>query len=140
METMKAALLKGPSHFEIGQVPKPRITEPDEVLIKVLVCSICGTDVSVSGTMRYGSKDLLGEILGHELVGVIEEIGSAVTGLSVGQRVVVNPNCDTVYSLIQSLTSQIRHRMEDPKSSGKYFVFLGSENKNHYPIAVNILK
>ena len=57
-------------------------------------------------------------------------------------HLIKNPvkTCDTVYSLIQSLTSQIRHRMEDPKSSGKYFVFLGSENKNQYPIAVNILK
>ena len=91
-ETMRAAILKDVAHFEVEQVPKPQITEPDEVLIKVLVCSICGTDVNVSATMRYGSKDLHGEILGHELVGEIVEIGAAVTGLTVGQRVVVNPN------------------------------------------------
>lgn len=38
-------------------------------------------------------------------------------------HLIKNPvkTCDKVYSLIQSLTSQIRHRMEDPKSSGKYF-------------------
>ena len=57
-ETMRAAILKDVAHFEVEQVPKPQITEPDEVLIKVLVCSICGTDVSVSGTMAYGTKDL----------------------------------------------------------------------------------
>ena len=91
-ETMRAAILKDVAHFEVEQVPKPQITEPDEVLIKVLVCGICGTDLTVSGLMAYGTKDLHGEILGHELVGEIVEIGSDVTGLSVGQRVVVNPN------------------------------------------------
>ena len=91
-ETMRAAILKDVAHFEVEQVPKPQITEPDEVLIKVLVCGICGTDLTVSGLMAYGTKDLHGEILGHELVGEIVEIGSDVTGLSVSQRVVVNPN------------------------------------------------
>lgn len=40
-------------------------------------------------------------------------------------HLIKNPvkTCDKVYSLIQSLTSQIRHRMEDPKSSGKYYFF-----------------
>ena len=91
-KTMRAAILKDVGHFEIEQVPMPQITEPDEVLIQVQVCSICGTDVIVSGLMAYGDKDLRGEILGHELVGRIVEIGSNVTGLRVGQRVVVNPN------------------------------------------------
>ena len=91
-ETMRAAILKDVAHFEVEQVPKPQITEPDEVLIKVQVCGICGTDVAVSGLMAYGTKDLHGEILGHELVGEIVEIGPDVTGLGVGQRVVVNPN------------------------------------------------
>ena len=91
-ETMRAAILKDVAHFEVEQVPKPQITEPDEVLIKVQVCGICGTDVIVSDLMAYGTKDLHGEILGHELVGEIVEIGPDVTGLRVGQRVVVNPN------------------------------------------------
>ena len=91
-ETMRAAILKDVGHFEVEQVPMPQITAPDEVLIQVQVCSICGTDVAVSDLMAYGDKDLHGEILGHELVGRIVEIGADVTGLHVGQRVVVNPN------------------------------------------------
>ena len=43
-EMMRAAILKDVAHFEVERVEKPQITEPDEVLIKVLVCSICGTD------------------------------------------------------------------------------------------------
>ena len=91
-ETMRAALLKDIGHFEVVQVAKPQITNPDEVLIKVLVCSICGTDVALSDLLEYAGKDLHDEILGHELVGEVVEIGSGVTDLTVGQRVVVNPN------------------------------------------------
>ena len=91
-ETMRAALLKDIGHFEVEQVAKPQITNPDEVLIKVLVCSICGTDVALSDLLAYAGKDLHDEILGHELVGEVVEIGSGVTDLTVGQRVVVNPN------------------------------------------------
>ena len=91
-ETMRAALLKDIGHFEVVQVAKPQITNPDDVLIKVLVCSICGTDVALSDLLEYAGKDLHNEILGHELVGEVVEIGSGVTDLTVGQRVVVNPN------------------------------------------------
>lgn len=91
-ETMRAALLKDIGHFEVEQVAKPQITNPDDVLIKVLVCSICGTDVALSDILEYAGKDLHNEILGHELVGEVVEIGSGVTDLTVGQRVVVNPN------------------------------------------------
>jgi threonine dehydrogenase-like Zn-dependent dehydrogenase len=91
-ETMRAALLKDIGHFEVEQVAKPQITNPDDVLIKVLVCSICGTDVALSDLLEYAGKDLHDEILGHELVGEVVEIGSGVTDLTVGQRVVVNPN------------------------------------------------
>lgn len=91
-ETMRAAVLRGVQHFEVENVAKPQITAPDEVLIKVLVCSICGTDVNCSASMKYGQKSLEGEILGHELVGEIVEKGADVTGFEIGDRVVVNPN------------------------------------------------
>jgi len=91
-ETMRAAILKDVRHFEVEQVAKPQITEPDDVLIKVLVCSICGTDLSCSTSMKYGQKSLIGEILGHEIVGEVEAVGEAVQGFKVGDRVVCNPN------------------------------------------------
>lgn len=91
-ETMRAAVLRGRQHFEVEEVAKPQVTAPDDVVVKVLVCSICGTDVSCSEKMAYGKKSLIGEILGHELVGEVVEKGSDVTGLEIGDRVVVNPN------------------------------------------------
>lgn len=91
--TMRAAILKDVNNYAVETVPVPQIKEPDEVIIKVLVCSICGTDVSFTrnpNSVGYG--DMRGRILGHEIVGEIVEVGSAVKGLQIGQRVVVNPN------------------------------------------------
>lgn len=89
---MKAAVFKDINHFEVDNVEKPCISAPDDVLIKVLCCSICGTDVTMSGKMesKYGNHP--GKIFGHELVGEVEEVGCGVKNIKKGDRVVVNPN------------------------------------------------
>ena len=92
-EKMRAAILTAPNKFEVKEVDKPQITAPDEVIAKVLVCSICGTDVSLSTNPEnktYGS--MIGRIMGHEFVGEVVEKGEAVTGFEIGDRIVVNPN------------------------------------------------
>ena len=91
-QTMKAAILKEWNHFELEQVPMPQITAPDDVIIKVLVCSICGTDVSLSSQPSTGYGEMRGRILGHEIVGEVVRVGDQVTGIRAGDRVVVNPN------------------------------------------------
>lgn len=102
METMKAARLKDYDVFEIFEAQKPVISAHDDVLIRVLVCSICGTDASFSGKPDQPSEygDMRGRILGHEIVGEVCETGDGVTSLKVGDRVVLNPNsyCDTCSS------------------------------------------
>lgn len=90
--TMKASVFKDVNHFEIEEIAKPKITNPDDVLIKVLVCSICGTDVNMAKALTSGYGDNMGKIFGHELVGEVEEVGSSVKGVKPGDRVVVNPN------------------------------------------------
>lgn len=93
MEMMKAAILKDVNRFEVEEVERPAITAPDEILARVLVCSICGTDVSLSAnpdSKSYG--DMRGRIMGHEFVGEVTEVGSGVTGFKPGDRIVVNPN------------------------------------------------
>lgn len=89
---MKASVFKDINHFEVTDVPKPEIINPDDVIVKVLVCSICGTDVSMAGKSesKYGPHS--GKIFGHELVGEVESVGTAVKGFKKGDRVVVNPN------------------------------------------------
>lgn len=90
--TMRAAILKDIKKYEVEMVPTPKIEQDDDVLIKVLVCSICGTDVGFTLNPDGGYGDMRGRILGHEIVGEIVETGSAVTDLKIGDRVVVNPN------------------------------------------------
>ena len=92
MNTMKASVFKDINHFEVVDVPKPQITNPDDVLIKVLVCSICGTDVKVAESFDAGYGNNLGKIFGHEFVGEVCEVGSGVKEIKIGDRVVVNPN------------------------------------------------
>lgn len=70
--------------------PIPKITNPHDVLIKVAYSGVCGTDLHIlSGEFPASEKAVT---LGHEFCGVISNVGADVAHLSVGDRVVVNPN------------------------------------------------
>jgi threonine dehydrogenase-like Zn-dependent dehydrogenase len=72
----------------IGDVPKPRLVESRDVLLKVTGSTVCGSDLH----LLHGSIVELqkGDILGHEFCGVIEAMGASVTGLKIGDRVVAS--------------------------------------------------
>lgn len=85
-ETMKAALKTANGEFELAEVERPQIPGPHWVLARVKVAGICGTD------LRHWKKDdphLKGKIMGHELGAEIIEVGSEVTNVKPGDRVVV---------------------------------------------------
>ncbi|HHU49487.1 MAG: alcohol dehydrogenase catalytic domain-containing protein [Caldicoprobacterales bacterium] len=90
-EKMRAAVFEGNGVLEIKEVDKPVITKPDDVIVEVETCSICGTDVHIM-SVPPGYIAAPGTILGHELVGKVVEVGDRVTSLKVGDRVVTNPN------------------------------------------------
>ena len=93
MEKMKAAILKDVRKFAIEEVPMPQITQPDEIIVKVLVASICGTDKGfATNPDSKGYGDMRGRILGHEIVGQIVDIGPEVKNFKIGERIVLNPN------------------------------------------------
>ena len=97
---MKAARLYGTEDIRIEEVPVPEIRE-DEILLKVKAAFICGTDVRFYKTGMPGEEGP--RILGHEFAGVIEKVGSAVSGYRPGMRAAVAPNygcgvCDTCVS------------------------------------------
>jgi len=72
---MKAAVLTAPGQFEIREIPRPRI-EPEEILIRVKACGICGTDLRI---FRHGHRNIeLPAVIGHEIVGRVEEVGSGI--------------------------------------------------------------
>ena len=74
--------------IEVVEVDDPRCL-PDEAVIRVARCGVCGTDRSIFRG-EYGVATPV--ILGHEYAGTVVEVGSAVTDLGVGDRVVVDPN------------------------------------------------
>ncbi len=81
---MKVLELTAPSQFAITERPKPA-PGPDEVLIRVACCGICGSDVH--GMDNSSGRRIPPMVMGHEASGLIEEIGTKVTGWEVGQRV-----------------------------------------------------
>ena len=85
---MKAAVLKGIENLEMEDISRPT-PSPQEILIKVKACSICGTDIRV---YHHGHKHMrFPRIIGHELSGEIVEIGKRVEGHKLGEKVAIAP-------------------------------------------------
>ena len=88
---MLAAVYHGPNDLRLEEVPVPEIS-PDEVLVKVLNASICGTDLRIyHGAHRKYPPGTV-RIPGHETVGEIAKIGANVKGLEIDRRVFIAPN------------------------------------------------
>lgn len=90
-EPMKAAVFVKDGDLRVMEVEKPRIRNGNDVLIRVEGCAICGSDVSVVSVPRRHPATP-NTIIGHEYMGVIEEIGEDVENYTVGERVIVEPN------------------------------------------------
>ncbi len=84
---MKAVVFYGPGDKRVEDVPEPRIQEPTDAIVRVRTATICGTDLHILKGDVPEVKP--GTVLGHEAVGVIEEVGSAVRRFRPGDRVIV---------------------------------------------------
>ncbi len=87
---MKQVNIHGPGDVKIDDVPEPE-PGPRDAIVKVAACGICGSDVgyiAAGGLMGPTGQPMP---IGHEFAGTVEAIGSEVTGVEVGARVVVNP-------------------------------------------------
>lgn len=84
---MKAVVWHGIGDIRVDEVPDPKIKEPTDAIVRLTASAICGTDLHfIRGTMSDLER---GTVLGHEGVGVVEELGPDVRNLSVGDRVVI---------------------------------------------------
>jgi threonine dehydrogenase-like Zn-dependent dehydrogenase len=84
---MRALCWHGKSDIRCDTVPDPKIEDPRDAIIKVTSCAICGSDLHLyDGYMPTMES---GDVLGHETMGEVVEVGSANTKLKVGDRVVV---------------------------------------------------
>jgi threonine dehydrogenase-like Zn-dependent dehydrogenase len=84
---MKAVVWHGKRDVRVDNVPDPRIQEPTDAVIRVTSTGICGSDLHLYEVLSPFMTE--GDIVGHEPMGVVEEVGSEVTNVRPGDRVVV---------------------------------------------------
>ncbi len=84
---MKAVVWHGRGDVRVDDVPDPRIEEPTDAIVRVTTSGICGSDLHLYGKVVAGMKE--GDILGHEPLGIVEEVGPEVQHIAPGDRVVV---------------------------------------------------
>jgi threonine dehydrogenase-like Zn-dependent dehydrogenase len=84
-DTMRATVFHGPNDIRVEEVPRPHAAA-GEAVIRVTTTTICGTDIHI---LKGEYPVRPGLVIGHEPVGVIDELGAGVTGYEVGQRVLV---------------------------------------------------
>ena len=84
---MKALTWHGKRDVRIDDVPDPEIVQPTDAIVKITSTAICGSDLHLYEVL--GAYLSVGDILGHEPMGIVTEIGSEVHNIAVGDRVVV---------------------------------------------------
>ena len=103
-QTMKASVLWDVKRLEVRDIPRPVIS-PYEVLIRVSAVGLCGTDVHIfAGHANYNRNEygqaiplaVQPQILGHEITGILEQVGTAISDLREGDRVVVDQGLNCV--------------------------------------------
>ncbi|MDI1305353.1 MAG: alcohol dehydrogenase catalytic domain-containing protein, partial [bacterium] len=85
---MKALVYDGPGKIQLKDVPLPKIEKTTDVLVKILKTTICGTDLGILHGKTPSVKP--GTTLGHEGVGVVEEIGTSVRNFKKGDHVIIS--------------------------------------------------
>ncbi|MER7704019.1 alcohol dehydrogenase catalytic domain-containing protein [Kitasatospora sp. NPDC097605] len=103
---MKAVTWHGRRDVRVDSVPDPVLQEPTDVLVEVTTTGLCGSDLHLYEVLGAFLDE--GDILGHEAMGVVREVGSGVHAVEVGERVVVpfNISCGTCFMCVKGLHSQ----------------------------------
>ena len=103
---MKAVTWQGKRDVRVEDVPDPTIQEPTDAIIKITSTNICGSDLHLYETL--GAFMDAGDVMGHEPMGVVEEVGSDVGDLKVGDRVVIpfQISCGHCYMCDKTLYTQ----------------------------------
>lgn len=88
LQSMKALVYDGPGSISLGERPKPRLETSTDAIIKIVKTTICGTDLHIlKGDVPTCTP---GRVLGHEGVGVVEEVGESVSQFKARDRVLIS--------------------------------------------------
>lgn len=115
---MKAVTWQGKRDMRVEEVPDPRIEAPDDVIIKVTSTGLCGSDLHLYEVL--GAFMTPGDIVGHEPMGIVEEVGPEVRTLKPGDRVVVpfNVSCGDCWTCNRGMHSQCETTQNRDQGTG----------------------
>lgn len=119
---MRAVVLKGPREIAVEEVPEPYVEAPSDAVVRITSAGICGSDLHMYNGRTSASP---GIVLGHEPLGLVEEVGEAVTSVRRGDRVVVpfNISCGVCYNCVRGYTSACL--TANPEAVGSAYGYAG---------------
>ncbi len=103
---MKALTFHGKRDVRVDEVPDPKIEQPTDAIVRITSTAICGSDLHLYEVLGMFIEE--GDILGHEPMGIVEEVGSGVTQIKAGDRVVIpfNISCGDCWMCKEKLFAQ----------------------------------
>ena len=128
---VKAVTFQGAQDVQVKEVPDAKIEKPDDILVRITTTAICGSDLHI---YRGSVPTTKGFVIGHEPMGIVEEVGPEVTKVKKGDRVVIpfNISCGECFYCQNEMESQCDNSNENPAlDSGAYFGY--TERYGNYP-------
>lgn len=129
---MKAVTFQGTKDIQVKNVEDPSIQKADDIIVRITSTAICGSDLHIYKGAIPTQKDY---VIGHEPMGIVEEVGSEVTRVKKGDRVVLpfNISCGHCYYCEHGMESQCDNSNPNKEiaDTGAYFGF--TERYGNYP-------
>ncbi|CAH0344175.1 zinc-dependent alcohol dehydrogenase [Bacillus sp. CECT 9360] len=128
---MKAVTFQGAKDIQVKQVADPSIEKKDDIIVRITSTAICGSDLHIYQGALPAQKDY---VIGHEPMGIVEEVGPEVTKVKKGDRVVLpfNISCGHCFYCQHDLESQCDNSNgNEAIDTGGYFGF--TERYGNYP-------
>ena len=115
---MRALVWHGQRDVRVEKVPDPKLEEPTDIVVKVTSSGLCGSDLHLYEVLGPFLEP--GDILGHEPMGIVEEVGKEVTHVAPGDRVVVpfNISCGSCFMCDRGLQSQCETTQNTDQQKG----------------------
>jgi S-(hydroxymethyl)glutathione dehydrogenase/alcohol dehydrogenase len=119
-EKMRALVYRGPRDVRLEEKPRPKLEAPEDAIVRVTATAICGSDLHLYHGTVPGMEP--GQTLGHEFVGVVDEVGPEVHEVKVGDRVAIpfNIDCGRCWYCRNGLWSQCDRSNPNGKVGGAY--------------------